>query len=183
MAREEVARRERTGTSEPGAGWIRQITVTHSPRFAPNSVLVLQKATVMTSKHSVGKTALMEWISAASTGTMPSLAALVAAALPARDPAAVVPFNRGSPYVAALSWTDANSGVGVVPPTFSIVAGVAVVEVPPGLHIYLGHLDALSLDRSDERSSQHRCGRQHSKSGFHHVGVLLGPEGRNGRGR
>jgi hypothetical protein len=179
MAREEVARRERTGTSEPGAGWIRQITVTHSPRFPPNSVLVLKKATVMTSKHSVGKTALMEWISAASTGTMPdrSLAALVAAALPAHDPAAVVPFNRGSPHVAALSWTDANSSVGVVPPTFPIVAGVAVVEVPPGLHIYLGHLDALSLGRSDERSSQHRCGRQHGKSGFHHVGVLLGPEG------
>jgi hypothetical protein len=53
-----AARRKRTGTSEPVAGWIRQITVTHSPRFAPNSVLGLQKATVMTSKHSVGKTAL-----------------------------------------------------------------------------------------------------------------------------
>jgi DDE family transposase len=35
--------------------------------------------------------------------------------------------------------------VGVVPSTFPIVARVAVVEVPPGLHIYLGRLDGLSL--------------------------------------
>jgi hypothetical protein len=47
---------------------------------------------------------------------------LVAAALLARDPAAVIPFNRGSHHAAALSWadgdttgTDANCGVGVVP--------------------------------------------------------------------
>jgi hypothetical protein len=107
---------------------------------------------------------------------------LVAAALSARDPAAVVPFNRGSLHAAALSWadgdtasTDANSGVGIVPPTFPIVAGVAVVEVPPGLHIDLGHLDALGLGRSDERGSrQHHCGCRHGKSDLHHVGVLLG---------
>ena len=47
---------------------------------------------------------------------------LVAAALLARDPAAVFPFNRGSHHAAALPWddgditgTDANCGVGVLP--------------------------------------------------------------------
>jgi hypothetical protein len=53
---------------------------------------------------------------------------LVAAALLARDPAAV--FNRGSHHAAALPWadgdttgTDANCGVGVVPSaTVPIVA-------------------------------------------------------------
>jgi hypothetical protein len=102
--------------------------------------------------------------------TPPHRRRLVAAALPAHDPAAV-PFNRGSLHAAALSWADGdttsadtNSGVGVVPPTLPIVAGVAVVEVPSGLHIYLGHLDGLSLGQNDERSSQHRCGCQHGKS-------------------
>src|SRR6266404_9511222 len=104
---------------------------------------------------------------------------LVADALPARDPAAVVPFNRGSLHAAALSWadgdtawTDTNSDVGVIPATFPIVAGVAVLEVPPGLHIDLGHLDALGLGRSDERGSrQHRC--RHDKSDFDHGGSSL----------
>jgi hypothetical protein len=82
---------------------------------------------------------------------------LVADALPARDPAAVVPFDRGSLHAAALSWTDGdtawtdtNCGVGVITPTIPIVAVVAVFVVAPGLHIDLGHLDALGLDRSDE---------------------------------
>jgi len=79
----------------------------------------------------------------------------VAATLLARDPAAVVPFNRGSHHAAALSRADgdttradANCGVGVVPPaTVPIVA----VAVPPDLNIDpLGHPDALSLDRSGE---------------------------------
>ena len=101
---------------------------------------------------------------------------LVADALPARDPAAVAPFNPGSLHAAVLSWadgdtawTDANSGVVGIgpPPTFPIVAaGVAIVEVPP-LHIYLGHLDALGLGRSEGRGSrQRRC--RHDKSDFHH---------------
>src|SRR5260370_23278637 len=105
---------------------------------------------------------------------------LVAATLPARDPAAVVPLNRRSLHVAALSWADgdttwanANCGVGVVPP--ATVPIVAVVEMPPGLHIDLGHLDALGLGRSDERGSrQHSCGCRHGKSDLHHVAVLLG---------
>ena len=105
---------------------------------------------------------------------------LVAAALLARDPAAIVPFNRGSLHAAALSWADghatcadANCGVGLVPTTISIVA---VVAVPPDLNIdALGHLDALGLARSDERGSrQHRCNCRHGKSDFHHVGILLG---------
>src|SRR5947207_7249373 len=105
---------------------------------------------------------------------------LVAAALPTRDPATVVPFNRGSLHAAALlwadrdaTWADANCGVGVVPATVPIIA---VVAVPPDLNIdALGHLDALGLGRSDERGSrQHRCGGCHSKSDLHHVGVLLG---------
>src|SRR5258705_10910567 len=83
---------------------------------------------------------------------------LVAAALLARDRAAVVPFNRGSLHAAALSWADsdatwadANCGVGVIPP--ATVPIVAVVAVPPDLNIdALGHLDALSL--SDERGSR-----------------------------
>src|SRR5882672_7274012 len=97
---------------------------------------------------------------------------LVADALLARDPAAVVPFNRGSLHAAALSWADsdatwadANCGVGVVPS--ATVPIVAVVAVPPDLNIdALGHLDALGLGRSDERGSrQHRCGcRRHDKS-------------------
>src|ERR1700686_5482644 len=108
---------------------------------------------------------------------------LVAAALPARDRAAVVPFNRGSLHAAALSWADgnttgaeANCGVGVVPSaTVPIVAVVAVVAVPPDLNIdALGHLDALRLGRSEERGSrQHRCRCRHGKSDLHHVGVLL----------
>src|SRR5258708_11446965 len=105
---------------------------------------------------------------------------VVAAALPARDPATVIPFNRGSLHAAALSWADgdttwahANCGVGVVSATVPIVA---VVAVPPDLNIdALGHLDALGLGRSDERGSrQHRYGCRHSKSDLHHVGVLLG---------
>src|SRR5260370_35009452 len=102
---------------------------------------------------------------------------LVAAALPARDAAAVVPFNRGSLHAAALSWTDgdtasadANCGVGVVPP--ATVPIVAVVAVPPDLNIEaLGHLDALGFGRSGERGSrQHRCGSRHGKSDLHHGG-------------
>src|SRR5258708_2273620 len=99
---------------------------------------------------------------------------VVAAALPARDPATVIPFNRGSLHAAALSWADgdttwahANCGVGVVSATVPIVA---VVAVPPDLNIdALGHLDALGLGRSDERGSrQHRCGCRHGKSDLHH---------------
>src|SRR6266550_8919278 len=106
---------------------------------------------------------------------------LVAAALPARDTAAVVPFNRGSLHAAALSradgnttWADANCGVGVVPATVPIIA---VVAVPSDLNIDadLGHLDALGLGRSNERGSrQHSCGCRHGKSDLHHVGSLLG---------
>src|SRR6266403_1053520 len=106
---------------------------------------------------------------------------LVAAALPARDRAAVVPFNRGSLHAAALSWADgnttgaeANCGVGVVPP--ATVPIVAVVAVPPDLNIdALGHLDALGLGRSGERGSrQHGCGCRHGKSDLHHVESSLG---------
>src|SRR6266404_2614929 len=105
---------------------------------------------------------------------------LVAAALPTRDRATVVPFNRGSLHAAALSWADgdttwaeANCGVGVVPATVPIVA---VVTVPPDLNIdALGHLDALGLSRSVERGScQRSCRCRHGKSDLHHVGVLLG---------
>src|SRR6202165_926118 len=103
---------------------------------------------------------------------------LVAAALLARDPAAVVPFNRGGLHAAALSWADgdttwadANCGVGIVPPATGPI--VAVVAVPPDLNIdALGNLDALGLGRSDERGSrQHRCDCRHGKSDLH-VGVL-----------
>ena len=104
---------------------------------------------------------------------------LVADVLPARDPAAVVPFNRGSLHAAALSWADgdttwahANCGVGIVPATVPVVA---VVAVPPDLNIDLGHLDALGIGRNDGRGSrQHRCGCRHGKSDLQHVGVLLG---------
>src|ERR1700736_4507581 len=105
---------------------------------------------------------------------------LVAATLPARDPAAVVPFNRRCLHVAALSWADgdttwadANCGVGVVPP--ATVPIVAVVAVPPDLNIdALGHLEALGLGRSGERGScQHNCRCRHGKSDLHHVRVLL----------
>src|SRR5260370_28450018 len=105
---------------------------------------------------------------------------LVAAALPARDPAAVVPFNGGSFHAAALLWADgdatgadANCGVGVVPATVPIIA---VIAVPPDLNIdALGHLDALGLSRSGERGScQHSCRCRHGKSDLHHVRVPLG---------
>jgi hypothetical protein len=94
---------------------------------------------------------------------------LVADMLPARDPAAVGPFNRGSLHAAALSWadgdtawTDANCGVGVIPATVPVVG---VVEVQPSLHIDLGHLGALGFDQSDERDSrQYRC--RHDKNDF-----------------
>jgi hypothetical protein len=110
---------------------------------------------------------------------------LVAAALPARNHAAVVPFNPGSYRAAALSWadgdttgTDANCGVGVVPPaTVPIVVAIPiVVAVPPDLNIdTLGNLDVLCFGRSDERGSrQHRCGCPNSKSDLYHLGVLLG---------
>ena len=106
---------------------------------------------------------------------------------PARDPAAVIPLNRGSHHAAALSWADgdttwadANCGVGVVPPAtvpiVEVVAIVAIVVVPPDLNIdALGHLDALGLGRSGEGGSRmHRCGCRHGKTDLHHVGVLLG---------
>src|SRR3978361_710129 len=104
---------------------------------------------------------------------------LVAATLPARDPAAVVPFNRGSLHAAALpwadadtTWADANCGVGIVPATVPVVA---VVAVPPDLNIDLGHLDALGIGRNDGRGSrQHRCGWLHREKSLQHVGVLLG---------
>src|SRR5882762_12012125 len=104
---------------------------------------------------------------------------VLAATLLARDPAAVVPFNRGSHHAAALSWADgdttradANCGVGVVPPA---TVPVVAVTVPPDLNIDLGHPDALSLDRSGEGGGrQHRCGCRHGKSDLHHVGFLLG---------
>src|SRR5207247_7920358 len=100
------------------------------------------------------------------------------------DPAAVVPFNRGSFRAAALSradgnttWADANCSVGVVPATVPIIA---VVAVPPDLNIDadLGHLDALldvlGLGRSNETGSrQHSCGCRHGKSDLHHVGSSL----------
>jgi len=99
------------------------------------------------------------------------LSGLVAAALPARDHAAVVPFNRGCLHAAALSWADghttgaeANCCVGATVPI------VAVVAVPPDLNI-----DALGLGRSDERGSrQHRCGCRYGKSDLHHVESSLG---------
>jgi hypothetical protein len=110
------------------------------------------------------------------------LAVSVADALPARDPAAVVPFDRGSLVVAALSWadgdtawTDANCGVGVVPPTVPIIA---VVAVPPDLNINaLSHLDAFGFGRGNQGNSrQHRCGCRYGKSDFHHWEFLLGIE-------
>jgi hypothetical protein len=60
---------------------------------------------------------------------------LVADTLPARDPAAVVPFNGVSLHAASLSWadgdtasTDANCGVGVIPATvLTIMGGVVAV--------------------------------------------------------
>ena len=91
---------------------------------------------------------------------------LVAAALLARDPAAVIPFNRGSHHAAALSWadgettgTDANCGVGVVPS--ATVPIVPVVAVPPDLNIdaALGNLDAMGLGRSDEAGQSLAAGR------------------------
>jgi hypothetical protein len=105
---------------------------------------------------------------------------LVAAALSARDPAAIFPLNRCSYHAAALSWADgdttgadANCGVGVVPATVPIIAVAAVL---PDLNIdALGHLDALGFGWVDDRGSrQHRCGCRHGKSNLHHVGVLLG---------
>jgi len=96
-------------------------------------------------------------------------APLVAAALPARNHSAVVPFNLGSHRAAALSWadgdtteTDANCGVGVVPS--ATVPIVPVVAVPPDLNIAaLGNLDAMGLGRSDEAgqsSAARRCTEQ-----------------------
>ena len=71
--------------------------------------------------------------------------------LPARDPAAVVPIDRASFDATARSsadgdtaWTDANCGVGVIPATVPTIMG-GVVDMQPGLHIDLGHLDALGL--------------------------------------
>jgi hypothetical protein len=76
------------------------------------------------------------------------------------------------------TWTDANCGVGVVPPTIPIVAVLAIVSVvavPPDLDIDLGHLDALGFGWSEERGSrQHRCGCCHGKSDLHHEESSLG---------
>jgi hypothetical protein len=65
-AREEAARRERTGLSTPGAGWVEGVVVAESPRFAPGSRLTLGKGTVIESHGSIGKTSLYEWIAAAA---------------------------------------------------------------------------------------------------------------------
>jgi hypothetical protein len=65
-AREEAARRERSGLAAPGSGWVEKVTIRESPRFAPNSVLTLGKGTVIESEASIGKTALYEWIAAAA---------------------------------------------------------------------------------------------------------------------
>lgn len=68
-AREEAARRERTGLSTPGAGWVETIIVAESPRFAPGSKLTLGKGTVVESDGSIGKTSLYEWVAAAAGRT------------------------------------------------------------------------------------------------------------------
>jgi hypothetical protein len=69
-AREEEARRERTGLATAGAGWIDEIIVFDSPLFASRSTLKLSKATLIESEGSIGKTALFQWITAAFTGIM-----------------------------------------------------------------------------------------------------------------
>jgi hypothetical protein len=63
---------------------------------------------------------------------------LVAGALPARDPAAVVPLDGVSRHAAALSWadgdtawTDANCGVGVIPATVLTIIMGGVVDMQP----------------------------------------------------
>jgi hypothetical protein len=120
------------------------------------------------------------WLTLAGSLLVSDRPVLVAAALPACDAAAVVPFNGGGLVVAVLSWADgdttwtnADCGIRVISPTVPMVAVVAIVTViavPPDLNIdALGHLDALSLGGSDERGScQHRCGCRHGKSDFHH---------------
>ena len=89
------------------------------------------------------------------------------------------PFNRGSHHAAALSWadgdtawTDANCGVGVIPATVPTIIG-GVVDMQPGLHIDLGHLDALGLGRSGERG-QSSAPLPPRQKRFSSWGVLLG---------
>jgi hypothetical protein len=65
-AREEASRRERTGSSTPGAGWVDQIKIVEGPLFASGSVLNLGKATTLESDGSVGKTSFYEWLAAAA---------------------------------------------------------------------------------------------------------------------
>lgn len=64
--REEASRRERTGSSTPGAGWIDQIKIVEGPLFAAGSVLNLRKATILEGDGSVGKTSFYEWLAAAA---------------------------------------------------------------------------------------------------------------------
>src|SRR6185437_5707225 len=107
---------------------------------------------------------------------------LVAAALPARDAAAVLPFNGGRHHPAVLSradsdaaGTDTNGDVAVaIIPVMTVIAIVVTITAWPDLNVdALCHLNASGLDRSDERGSgQHRCSRYRSHRDLHHVGVL-----------
>src|SRR5882757_10015989 len=102
---------------------------------------------------------------------------LVAAALLARNHAAVFTFNRGRHCAATFSWadadatrSDANRDIATLP----VVPVVAVaVPVASDLNIYaLGHPDAIGVGRNDERSGrQDRCGCYRGKSDLQHVGV------------
>lgn len=63
--REEQARNERSGLNISAPGWLDRITIPESPLFRPGSSLVLGKATAL-SGGSFGKTALLEWMAAAT---------------------------------------------------------------------------------------------------------------------
>jgi hypothetical protein len=69
IAREEAARRERTGHSTPGAGWISQVNILKSALYKPQTIVKVEKANLLLG-GSIGKSALFEWLSAAGSGTV-----------------------------------------------------------------------------------------------------------------
>lgn len=121
------------------------------------------------------------WQATQSKPSTQSGKASVAAALLARDRAAVVPLNRRGHHLAVslsaygdATWADADCRARVISRTIPIPIPVAV-PIAPDLNINaLGHLDSLGFGRSDRRGShQQGCGSCRGERELDHADVLL----------
>jgi hypothetical protein len=57
------------GYSTSGAGWISQVSIQDSPLYGPQTIVQIEKANLLLG-GSIGKSALLEWLDAAASGTV-----------------------------------------------------------------------------------------------------------------